>query len=238
MKKIAAPRKRLADLVYEQILAGLHSGEINPDERLHQERLAELLNVSRTPVREALLRLEQEGLLASHHNGGFEIREISETDVLEIYQTRQAIEGFCAGQLARSATPESLAALRQIVQTQEQVSADTSDAYYEANRAIHRAFVEATGNGYLLESFDALWNRSLSLRIFQTMDQPQLAASLSGHEALCDAIETGSFETAQKAMHDHIAQGCDLQLAAIPDALEQAQTREIVGNLRRIKGSA
>lgn len=215
LQKIAAPRKRLAELVYDQILAGIQSGEIGPNDRLHQERLAELLSVSRTPVREALMRLEHEGLLVSTANGGFEFREISATDVRGIYQTRQAIEGFCAGHLAQDFDAAALERIRGIVRTQEQTETDTSEGYYDANRIIHRAFVEATGNSYLVDCFDALWNRSLSLRIFQTLDQPLLSASLAGHMMLCDAIATRQFDVAQKTMHDHIADGCALQLSVI-----------------------
>lgn len=215
LQKIIAPRQRLAELVYEQILAGLQSGELNPDYRLHQERLAELLSVSRTPVREALLRLEQEGILVSTNNGGFEIRKISEKDVRDIYQSRQAIEGFCAGLLAQTVDTVSLQKLREIIIEQEQTTAETNHAYYEANRITHRAFVEATGNSYLLESFDALWNRSISMFNFQTLDKPRLAASLVGHMVLCDAIASGNFEQAQNVMHQHIAEGCLLQLSTI-----------------------
>lgn len=209
------PRQRLAELVYDQIRAGMQSGEISPDDRLHQERLAEMLDVSRTPVREALLRLEQEGLLESSANGGFVIRRISETDVRDIYQARQAIEGFSISMLAQTHDPATLDKLREVVTRQEATVAETSQAYYDANRTIHRAFVEATGNGYLLESFDALWNRSLSLQIFQTMNKPLLAASLGGHMLLCDAIASGDPDAARTAMYLHIADGCALQLQAL-----------------------
>lgn len=215
LKKIAVPRQRLAELVYDQIRSGMESGEISPDDKLHQERLAELLNVSRTPVREALLRLEQEGLLESSASGGFLIRRISEIDVRDIYQARQAIEGFSIGFLAQRNDPATLEHLKKIVSQQEATTAESSQAYYEANRIIHRAFVQSTGNGYLLESFDALWNRSLSLQIFQTMNKSLMAASLEGHMSLCDAISSGSFQKAQAAMHSHISDGCALQLKAI-----------------------
>ena len=102
MQRIKINRPRLAEMVYEQIVSGLQSGEIAPDQRLHQEKLAEVLSVSRTPVREALLRLEHEGLLAPCTNGGFEIRQASPDEVRDIYQTRQAIEGFSAGLIAQN----------------------------------------------------------------------------------------------------------------------------------------
>jgi len=85
----------------------------------------------------------------------------------------------------------------------------------ETNRTMHRAFVKATGNMFLLENFDGIWNRGISIQTFKTLDPPRLAKSLQGHMALCDAIETGNFDIAQKTMHEHIAEGCELQLTAL-----------------------
>ena len=215
LQRVSTQRPRLADLVYDQIVSGLQSGLINPNNRLHQEKLAEELAVSRTPVREALLRLQQEGVLASSTNGGFEIRKFTQQEVRDIYQTRQAIEGFCCGLLAQKADKVILQKLRFVVQKQEALKLNTHEEFYNANRAIHRAFVEATANKFLLENFDALWNRSISIQIFETLDKPKLVASLTGHSELCDAIETKDPTQAQSAMHEHISEGCDLQLTAI-----------------------
>ena len=213
--KVSTQRPRLADQVYDQILAALQSGTIPPEGRLHQVRLAEQLSVSRTPVREALLRLEQEGLLSPTSNGGFEVRKIQEQDVRNIYQTRQAIEGFSAGLLAQTIDDAALADLREIVRYQEAQEPQSAKEFYETNRTIHRAFVEATHNSYLLENFDAMWNRSYAVQIFGTLDASKLAQSLTGHIALVDIIAKGQFDAAQSAMHEHIADGCSLQLTAL-----------------------
>ena len=215
MQRIKINRPRLAEMVYEQIVSGLLSGEIGPDQRLHQEKLAKVLSVSRTPVREALLRLEQEGLLAPCTNGGFEIRQVSPDEVRDNYQTRQAIEGFSAGLIAQNHTADTVADLRSIIEREECKTPKTNAEYYEANRTMHRAFVKATGNMFLLENFDGIWNRGISIQTFKTLDPPRLAKSLQGHMALCDAIDTGNFDVAQKTMHEHIAEGCELQLTAL-----------------------
>lgn len=215
LKRISVQRPRLANEVHAQILRALQNGSIAPTERLHQERLADMLNVSRTPVREALLRLEQDGILISTSNGGFELRPISERDVADIYKTREAIEGYSAGLLAEKANPELIADLRRLVLAQESLKCANTQEFYDANKTIHRGIVAATGNNYLLEMFDAMWNRALSVQIFGQMKDRHLALSLTGHIELCDAIESHSFSGAFDAMRRHIADGFELQVAAL-----------------------
>ncbi len=215
LTKVTAVRPRLADLVYDQIVGGLQSGVINPNERLHQVKLAELLDVSRTPVREALLRLEQEGVLRSSVNGGFEIRQVTPSEVRDIYQARQAVEGFCAGLLAELEDNAAIEDLRMTIVSEEGKRPQTNAAYYEANRAIHRAFVATSGNAFLIESFDTIWKRSIAIQSFKRLDAPKLEATLTGHIQLLNTIVSSGFDNARRAMHDHIADGCDLQLAAL-----------------------
>ena len=99
-------RTRLADDVYEQILSAILSGEIVPGERLIQETIASQIDVSRTPVREAFLRLEREGVLEAAGRGGFQIREITEKEIQDLYLAREAVEGFAAKLLAGALSQE------------------------------------------------------------------------------------------------------------------------------------
>lgn len=215
LTKVTAVRPRLADLVYDQIVGGLKSGAINPNERLHQVKLAELLDVSRTPVREALLRLEQEGILHSSVNGGFEIRRVTPSEVRDIYQARQAVEGYCAGLLAQLDDGAVVEGLRSTIEVEESKQPETSSAFFDANRTIHRAFVATSGNAFLLESFDTIWNRSIAIQSFEKLDAPKLKATLTGHIDLLNDIRSDGFDHARRAMHDHIEDGCELQLAAL-----------------------
>ena len=86
LKSIKIQRRRLADEVYDQLLESITIGDIGPDDRLVQERLAAELDISRTPVREALLRLEQEGVLVTANRGGFKLHRMSEPEVRQLYQ--------------------------------------------------------------------------------------------------------------------------------------------------------
>lgn len=93
LKSIRQDRKRLADIVYEQLMEAIRTGEIADDERLVQEKLADEMQISRTPVREALLRLEQEGILVSSPRGGFTVYRMSHGEVRELYQARAPSKG-------------------------------------------------------------------------------------------------------------------------------------------------
>jgi GntR family transcriptional regulator, vanillate catabolism transcriptional regulator len=213
-QKIAVSRSRLADQVYDQIVKAINQGLIGPSERIVQEKLAEQFNISRTPIREALFRLEQEGILVAAEHGGFVMRFATPREVAEVYEARQAIEGYCAAMLARSPDNVALDRIAAIIEKNEAASFETISEYYAANREIHHALVAATGNKYLLEMFEAMWNRSFSFGIFRLMSPAQLILTLSGHALILNAIRTGDPALAMQTMCDHILHGQQLQLSA------------------------
>lgn len=218
-KKITVPRLRLADEAYRQIVEAIHQGDIDPTRRIVQEKLASELEISRTPVREALLRLEQEGILELSGRGGFVIRQINAHEVNEIYQTRVAIEGHAARLLTERGDADAFAQIKAIITLQETQPLVSALAYYDANKTIHRAFVERTSNKFLLEMFDQMWNRGLSLHLFAAFSSDALGASLGDHHQLCEIMKSGDAAAAEAAMRRHIEDGLQLQLAA----LEQGQ---------------
>ncbi len=211
-KSLAQPRKRLADQVYEQIMTAIHNGDITPDDRIVQEKLAEDFCISRTPVREALFRLEQEGILTVARRGGFRIRQFGQDEIRELYEGRCAVEAFAARMLAQRNDKEINDQLRQTIAAAENLTEETVEAYYNANRAIHKAIVEASANRYLLEFFENIWNRSSSLAIFSTIRDTDLSASLGDHMSLVDAIESGNDSFAAEKMITHITDGYRLQI--------------------------
>lgn len=213
-KPLAHPPRRLADQVYDQIMAAIRSGQIGADDRIVQEKLADDFNISRTPVREALFRMEQEGILIGSSLGRFKIRVLSETEIRELYSTRCAIEGFAARILAENLNQQSIRKLRSMIRKTEKLKSKTVEAYFAANLTIHRTIVEATGNRFLLEFFDNIWNRGSSFTLFATIKNVDLANSLGDHLALIDAIATGSGLDAEQRMIEHINDGLQLQIKA------------------------
>ena len=213
-QKIKVPRIRLAEHVYNQILNVIDQGLIKPSDRIVQEKLAEQLQVIRTPIREALFRLEQEGVLTAEDRGGFTIRTATPSEVAEIYQARQAVEGHCAAILANEASAETLSEIQAIITQTESNNFSSFSQYYGANREIHQSFVAATGNKYLLEMFAAMWNRSQSFGIFRLLSPEQLCLTLTGHGLILDAIKTGDADLSRHVMCHHISEGKKLQMSA------------------------
>ncbi|MDP2122692.1 MAG: GntR family transcriptional regulator [Hoeflea sp.] len=215
LKSIKQDRPRLADIVYNQLLEAIRTGAISDDERLVQEKLADEMQISRTPVREALLRLEQEGILVVANNGGFKVYRMSHIEVHELYQARTAVEGQAARILAANPDPVKMQELRKFIEKEEDISSPSIETYFTANRNIHRKIVELSANRYLLDMFDNIWNRGISYNLFAAIAKIDLAKSLGDHLVLVDAIETGSASTAMEAIADHIAHGLDLQIEAL-----------------------
>jgi DNA-binding GntR family transcriptional regulator len=155
----------LAERAYDRIAAALLSGEIRPGERLVMDQLAERLDISRTPVRDALRRLAGEGLVEPSSNRGYIVRQVSDKDVDELYEAREAIESFAARRVAEIGTLAIDEVRAEIVSMRKLVPVDAEDAF-RANLAIHRSFVAATGNPMLLDMFDEVWQRARGQSLF------------------------------------------------------------------------
>ena len=202
-------RTRLADDVYEQILSAILSGEIVPGERLIQETIASQIDVSRTPVREAILRLEREGVLEATGRSGFQIREISEKEIQDLYLAREAVEGFAAKLLAGALSQEQAQNIETAVRSEMGLKSIHKEEHFHANRTIHRTIVAQTGNGILLDMFDSIWNRGISIRSFAAYPIPDSQDNREQHLLLLDQIKTGNPDEAETAMVAHIREGLD-----------------------------
>ena len=215
LRSISTQRRRLADEVYDQLVAAIMNREIGPDDRLVQEKLAAELDISRTPVREALLRLEKEGVLRVANSGGFRLAQITEEETLELYQARAAIEGQAARILAARQDKAELEMLRETITEAENLQNPTTEDYFLANRSIHRAFMAAAGNRFLLEMFDMIWGRAMAFHLFAAIEHADIAKSLGDHLSLVDAIESGDRAHALEQFTAHIQDGFDLHIDGI-----------------------
>lgn len=215
-KQLPNTQPRLVDEVYRQILSVILSGHLQPGDRIVQEKIAAEINVSRTPVREALLRLEQEGILEITSRNGFHIRKITHTEVEEIYQAREAIEGYSVRLLAEFGQAPQHDFIEKVILEESRLESEQLEDFFHANRKIHRAIVEQTHNSHLLNMFDSLWNRGISFRLFAEIDNAELAESLKEHQVLIEAIRSFSPENAEAVMVAHIRDGLKLQLSALP----------------------
>ena len=214
-RAIEQDRTRLAEEVYRQVLDAVVRGDLRPGERIVQERIADEIKVSRTPVREALLDLEREDILARAGAAGFMVREVTAQEVRDIYQAREAIEGHTTRIVAERREAAALRRIEHTIETEESISVGGVEEYFHANRRIHRCIVEEAGNEYLLRSFDRMWNRAFSFRIFAAIETAEPGASLHEHREIFLAVRNKAPLEAGEAMINHIRDGLELQLLSL-----------------------
>lgn len=210
---IDVSKSSLADTTYERLSEAMLRGELPPGTRLVMDDLARQFNVSRTPVRDALRRLETEGSIVPHGRQGYVVKALSELDVDHLYESRTAVEVFSARLVAIRGT-SAIDALGQRLLELNRVTPDDMLARYRLNRDMHRAIVEATGNEILLAMFDGVWNRAKAVQIFEHFIQSQQGRTgdeWEHHRAIVDAMRQGP-EIAADVMHHHIWEGHDSHL--------------------------
>jgi GntR family transcriptional repressor for pyruvate dehydrogenase complex len=213
-----------------QQLAGFIRGDMAAEDRwLPSERsLAEKLGVSRTVVREATKRLEQQGLLEIQHGTGIKIvdrlhRPLNDsltllipdmTDRLQqLNETRLSIEPDAAAYAAQRATPEQLRTMRRIQKQLEK--APDNPAAIEADIAMHQAIADASGNQIYRLILDSLADLGISSRL-RTIGRLGKATAVAHHEAILSAIERHDGDAAREAMRRHIlAAGEDMNLPSL-----------------------
>jgi DNA-binding GntR family transcriptional regulator len=197
----------LGSAVFDTILDALMDGRIRAGDRLIMDRLADDFDVSRTPVRDALQRLYREGVIEPAGRRGYVVREASVRDTTHFYEARMAVEGSAAAKLARSG-PASFRILRASLDGIVGRPPSSTYEWFDANRQFHRGLVAVTGNSYLLDMFDTIWNRSRT-----AVTYGQFAAAnpqedfRRDHEELIEAIETSHEEDARREMIAHIRHG-------------------------------
>ena len=188
---------------YALILEAIDVGEFKPGDRLVESDLAERFGVSRTPIREALQRLETQSLLA-RDGRSLIVNSLDHSQMAELYVVRTELEGLAARLAARHATAEEARVLRDMVEADRALMGDTS-ALAKANRRFHKQIHLASHNRFLVRQLD-LVHRSMAL-----MATTSLAAegrpedALAEHDRIVSAIEAGDGDGAYQALRDHIS---------------------------------
>jgi DNA-binding GntR family transcriptional regulator len=188
---------------YTLILEAIDTGVYRPGDRLVESELADRFGVSRTPIREALQRLETQSLLA-RDGRSLIVASLDHNQLSELYVVRAELEGLAARLAARHATAEEVRVLKDMVEDDKQLLNDPT-ALSRANRRFHKQIHLASHNRYLVQQLD-LVHRSMAL-----MATTSLAAegrgevALAEHGAIVSAIEKHDEESAYLALKEHIS---------------------------------
>ena len=193
-----AEYRPLQESAYNYIRDKVLAGQLQPNVLYSETRMAAELNISRTPMKDALVRLSQEKLIDILPSKGFRLHQMSGEDILQTYQARTAVEGFCAMQLARNRrTPAGadairrmegiLSAMDQFLQ-RESGGEDQMAALLEYDLQFHQALVDFSGNDELRQLFNSYHYRLyfFALEAFQTEGRLQMARE--EHQAILKAV--------------------------------------------------
>jgi DNA-binding GntR family transcriptional regulator len=194
-----------ADFVYESLRDAIWDGRIAVGERVREEEIARNLGVSRTPVREALQRLHQRGLLVFGAGRGLTVASLSQHQVLQLYAMREILEGSAARFAAQHATEPEIAVLWRLQKELCKPDHDTM-ALVTLNRRLHQAIYEAAHNQYLIQTLSVLHD-SLALLHSTTFRVPsRRLESDEEHRQIVEAIEQHNPDRAEEAARQHIRQ--------------------------------
>ena len=195
----------LHDEVATQLRERIFAGELPPGSFMDEVRLAQEMNISRTPLREALKVLTVEGLVRHEPRRGCFVREVTEQDLDEIFPVIGLLEGRCAYEAAQHASDADIETLEVLHQRlAKHAKARRINEYYEANFAIHEAIIRLADNRWLAGVIADL-RKILRLARLQQLHAPgRLDQSLSEHLAVFAALKARDADGAEAAMRTHL----------------------------------
>lgn len=200
------------DQVYQYLKTAIIKGELQTGTIYSEQQFADKLDVSRTPVREAVIRLTNEGLLEVFSNRGWGVRPVSDVDLREILQARIAIEGYSISYLVRHREEEAgrkfLAALQKCQNDSENFSHDEIHRfeYMEADTKFHCLLVESTNNRYLKKLNDQMRTKIEQATYNSLHLSRRNAKACLEHRAILQEIMHGDEASAREAFMKHMAE--------------------------------
>jgi DNA-binding GntR family transcriptional regulator len=205
----------LADWVTDSLREAILHGHFEAGEKLNQAAIAQELKVSRTPIREALKRLESEGFVEIRPHRGAFISKVSPQDVQEVYQVRQLLEVDVVRRVTPIIPDEVLDELERLLTLrQSELKAGDSNKYYDNDTHFHDTILSFTENDLVKEILGSLSNRIIRVRRYVLLHpDPTLLASIDEHHAILQAMRQRDPEAAAEAMGVHLEKSAQRVLA-------------------------
>ncbi len=195
----------LRDLVFNTLRQAILTGELKPGERLMEIHLADKLGVSRTPIREAIRKLELAGLVTMIPRRGAEVAQITEKSMSDVLEVRRTLDALCAELACDRISEEGLAALKDACGQFEQcVAGRDAQRIAQADVALHDIILQATGNQRLIQMVNNLAEQMYRYRFEYIKDSSQHERLVEEHKIIYQSILNKDKETAAAAARTHI----------------------------------
>jgi DNA-binding GntR family transcriptional regulator len=198
----------LRQQVYQALRQIILRGDLASGERIIETKLAEQLQVSRTPIREAIGQLQREKLIVSNPKGGLRVATLSIEDAIQLYDCRIALEQLSAAGACQLVTPQQLKQLEKYVLLAESAKSQINQAnswqLLEIDYQFHHLIAESSGNQWLLTLLEQVFDKMALLRVQTTKHNPQVLEIRLEHRQIFEAIASRDSELAQKTIQDHL----------------------------------
>ena len=204
--QLAADTPRLlSEITYERIKEAIRNGELEPGQPLSETKLSKMLGISRTPVREAIQQLAQEGLVQVIPGRAITVASLSVREVMNVVHVRSILEPEVARLAAASISPDSLKNLKVVIQEMEETMDNGNrTAWAKADNRFHEILSEACPNKLLGDMVIQVRNRISYLSTDNQTDYNRMLACTQEHRRVVEAIAAGDPQAAEEATRDHI----------------------------------
>ncbi|MBF2000086.1 MAG: GntR family transcriptional regulator [Synechococcales cyanobacterium M58_A2018_015] len=201
--------KSLHEQTYQALRTSILSGDFAPSERLVETQLAQQLQVSRTPIREALRQLQKDGLVTADGSGGLQVTSISVIDAVQLYDCRLALEQLSVAGACAQATQRQLAQLEDyVVQAEALVPGKSPNLkvmqLLNLDYGFHRLIAESSGNRWLVGLLDQVFDKMALLRVQTTQHNPEVLEIRIEHRQIYQAIAERQVDRAVAAIRSHL----------------------------------
>jgi DNA-binding GntR family transcriptional regulator len=195
----------LRDVVFNTLRQAILKGELKPGERLMEIQLADRLGVSRTPIREAIRKLELEGLVIMVPRKGAEVAKITEKDLNDVLEVRCALEELAVELACKKISKEQIAQLENTLEEfKEVIKGNNLTEMAEMDEKFHMMIFEATGNARLIQILNNLREQMYRYRVEYLKDKEVYGKLVEEHESIAKNIIESNIELAKKDVKDHI----------------------------------
>lgn len=206
----------LRDVVFHTLRKAILRGDLKPDERLMEIKLAERLGVSRTPIREAIRMLQLEGLVVNIPRKGAHVAKITEKDLRDVLEVRGGLEDMAVRLASKRITKEQVELLQEAAQAFEAaVEADQLIPLAEADENFHALIYQATTNERLVQMLNNIRDQMYRYRIEYLKDENSRKLLIEEHRKLCEILQQRNGEEAATVMKAHIDRQEDYILSAV-----------------------
>ena len=198
-------KKTLNEIIYEDLRNQILRGDILSKDRLQEANLAKDYETSRTPIRDALRKLEQENIIEKLSYGGYEIKEVAIEEIEEIFGIRSALESYAASLATERITETEINVIEEILESaKEALENNDYETFISLDTEFHTSFYKASRSEHLLRILLNLWDYFIRYRKVAFLTKPNLEDSLKGHRMILKKLKERDQKAVENLVREHV----------------------------------